>query len=748
MNGSDTKGFFLCTLIAYAALCSAADAGNASPASAVSRAKEYVLSRLDPKTGRCLDEYDESSPRYGGMTALCVYALLSAGCDDQKTPVLQTSIRWLGQAKLHGTYAVALRAAALAAIKDQRVRKKLQEDVTWLLDAAWPDGSYTHTSTEGQTPSSEKSGAPFDNTNSQWAVLGVYSGLQRGLSVPAEYWRRVEKHWRAQQQPDGGWGYCARSRNGKLYARPYGSMTAAGVATLAICRDQLARANIVAGLSTPPSEAMKRGLAWLEKNFSADSNPRKNAEWYYFWLFSLQRVGEATGQKYLAGVNWYAEAARRLRRRQNPDGSWGYGPRTAETCFAMIFLARGEAPILLNKMRYDGAWNTRPRDAAGLTRWLSYAYERPLGWQVLDLTASEVEDRQAGWEDGRIAYLSGAGPMELTGAQVRRLREFAHRGGVIVSEALNGDGNFTAAVHRLAGKLFPQYRFAPLEETHPIYRLAFTDAAPKDLQAVDNGIRPLWIHSPRDVSLALELGAKANRRPTFHLFANLYLYLTDKGAAPPRGEATWPAVPRRKTTRRISLARVRHKGNCDPEPAAMERLVGELGRYGAILSVSQPLPWDRIGAEQYPVAYMTGTSDFTLSSRQRIHLKAYLAAGGTLLADAAGGSRAFADAFRREVLQPLGGAKRMPPDAKYFTAGPILPIRFRYRRATAARMSEEQKSEPRLEAVYRNHRPAVIFSPDDIITGLVGYPLWDIKGLTPASARAMMTALLLKLSPP
>lgn len=724
-------------LVVCLILCDCVKADTVSSTDAVARAKQYVLSRLDADTGRCLDEYDPSDPRYGGMTALCAYALLSSGCDYHKTPALRKAIRRLMQTKLTGTEAVALRAMVLAMLKDSRARKRLGEDVRWLIEAAYQDGSYTSVSANGRTPSP---GDPFDNTSSQWAVLGVSAGVEQGLNVPNEYWRRIETHWRNQQQPDGGWGYCARPREGKLHDRPYGSMTAAGVDVLSLCRDRLSRENVIRGLPTPPDTSLTKGLAWLEKHFSVDVHPRKNAEMYHVWLFSLQRVGAATGRKYIAGVDWHATAAERLRKQQNPDGSWGYGPRTDQTCFALLFLARGEAPILLSKLQYPGPWNTRPRDAANLTGWLTYMFERPMGWQVLDMTAKSAGGSEADWEDGRIAYLSGLGPIELTDEQINLLRRFVQRGGLIFCEAVGDNGEFTASVQRLAVRLFPQYPLSKIPPTHPIYNAQFSEAAPRDLQMADNGIRPLLILSPHDVSLALQLGPDKRQRETFNLLANLYLYLTEKGASSPRGLARRPEPSPEKPTRTIFLARVYHTGNCDPEPAAMDRLAADLARRGVALQTSNPLPWDKIEAEQYPVAQMTGTNDFTLSDRQRINLKAYLSAGGTLLADAAGGSRAFADAFRREVLAPLGKTQPL--------ADGVIPMnRFVYRKAASGR-DERELFAPRLEAIYRNGRPVVIFSPDDITAGLVGYPLLNLKGLSPETARTLMADLVLQLSPP
>jgi hypothetical protein len=143
---------------------------------------------------------------------------------------------------------------------------------------------------------------------------------------------------------------------------------------------------------------------------------------------------------------------------------------------------------------------------------------------------------------------------------------------------------------------------------------------------------------------------------------------------------------------------------------------------------------------------MTGTTTFALSETQRLNVKAYLAAGGTLLADAAGSGRAFTDAFRREVLSPLGDTKLLPLRSPLLTGGPIRMDRFGYRKATSTRMSKDQKIASRLEAVYLKNRPVVIFSPDDITAGLVGYPLQGLQGLAPETARSLMVNLLLQLS--
>src|SRR6266446_5885514 len=47
----------------------------------------------------------------------------------------------------------------------------------------------------------------WDNSNSQFAVLGLHSAAHAGVKLPKEVWERVEMHCRETQNADGSWGY-------------------------------------------------------------------------------------------------------------------------------------------------------------------------------------------------------------------------------------------------------------------------------------------------------------------------------------------------------------------------------------------------------------------------------------------------------------------------------------------------------------------------------------------------------------
>ncbi|GAG06498.1 unnamed protein product, partial [marine sediment metagenome] len=270
----------------------------------------------------------------------------------------------------------------------------LEKDVQWLINAADPNGAYTYTSADGKPLNS------YDNSNAQMATLGVWAGSRRGVKVPKKYWSLIERYWTDQQQGDGGWNYRASSPGAS-----YGSMTAAGIATLFICFDELHSRDYIRANSTPAYKPLTDGLKWLGDNYSISENPVKKNRYYLYYMYSLERVGLTSGYKYFDGHDWYAEGVAELLKRQRPDGSWSENHgQTVDTAFVLLFLARGRNPVLVNKLQYTGRWNTRPREMANFTRWVSSSFERTVNWQIIDVDAPVHQ-----WHDAPILYISGAG---------------------------------------------------------------------------------------------------------------------------------------------------------------------------------------------------------------------------------------------------------------------------------------------------------------------------------------------------
>jgi hypothetical protein len=690
-------------------------------------ATRFLLSQIDAN-GRCLEEYPAGNARLGVRTALCARALLWAGIDHHE-PALARALDWLAAAKLTGTYAVAMRAEAFAAVRDSSRMAELTTDVMWLVEAAGQEGAYSYLPSHGKPLES------YDNEDSAAAVLAVADGAARGVGVDPDYWRQSLRHLAAQQQADGGWPY--RIRPNVLQNRTYGSLTAIALAAVYLCRD-----NLLAGDDRDPATSADKvidaAMDWLDRNYRIDSNPQKDVHYYYQWLFALSRVGAVSGYRSLGGQAWFAQARTALAAGQNGDGSWGHGDRTADTAWALLCLSNGSRPVLMSKLKYNGRWNARPRDLANLVQYLSNAFERPVSWQIVDIDAPLDE-----LCDAPILYISGAGPSEWSEDDIVKLRAFVYRGGAIISESSSSNADFTLDVQGLWARLFPNYPAATLPGEHPLFHLHFSPAGAGGLAAVSNGVRLLAIHSPRDISTTLQLGPGGTEEPWFELMANAYLYFTDKSPVRPRGSMAWPATPQSAPSRTIRVARIMHEGNCDPEPLAWPRLAAHMrSTLGIDLAVSPPMPPTKLDARTCPIAVMTGTAPFRFSAASTDALMRYLAQGGTVIVDAAGGSDAFASAVESQLLPLLGEAH--PLAQAVVMSGPEK-VSISYRRELATSLGD-LKDQLRLQAVEMNHRPAIIFSREDLTAGLVGYPSYQVRGYSPAAATAIMTNLLCYLS--
>ena len=126
-------------------------------------------------------------------------------------------------------------------------------------------------------------------------------------------------------------------------------------------------------------------------------------------------------------------------------------------------------------------------------------------------------------------------------------------------------------------------------------------------------------------------------------------------------------------------------------------------------------------------------------------LKKFVAAGGTLIIDAAGGSTEFAasaeqlltDTFAADAAQLRSPGCRSPI---YREPGRVVE-EVQYRQF--ARMRIGSIKLPQLHGITIAGRVAIIFSREDLSAGLVGEPVDGITGYSPASATELMTDILL-----
>src|SRR5207245_5073682 len=281
-------------------------------------------------------------------------------------------------------------------------------------------------------------------------------------------------------------------------------MSVAGIASLLVTHDYLDAPQFGALVGREPfSGPLARGLAWLEKG---DNCLELTSGWPGYTLYGLERVGLASGFKYFGAHDWYRELATRLLRTQGEDGSWtnrgmmrlrwqvAGREEMIETAYSLLFLARGRHPIIMNKLRFAGAWANRPRDVANLARFASRELERPLNWQVIPIERDWTE-----WMDSPILYLASHQAPKLSETDIAKLRQFIEAGGMLLTQADGGAEPFNTFVLELSRKLLPTFEWTELQLDHEIYSLNYRVEPKPKLRCISNGSRILRLHSPDDL---------------------------------------------------------------------------------------------------------------------------------------------------------------------------------------------------------------------------------------------------------
>jgi len=195
---------------------------------------------------------------------------------------------------------------------------------------------------------------------------------------------------------------------------------------------------------------------------------------------------------------------------RNQDALQGYwrggGPESdavLTTSFALLFLAKGRAPVLVNKLRHGpgGDWNNDHDDISNLVGVVSRDWKHLLTWQAVDPESASVEDLL----QAPIAYFNGHEAPLFSAAGRARLREFVEQGGVIVAEACCGRQAFDAGVRSLMAQVFPEpeMELHPLAEDHAIWRAKYRlDPDSHPLWGIEHGCRTVVIYSPDDLRAA------------------------------------------------------------------------------------------------------------------------------------------------------------------------------------------------------------------------------------------------------
>lgn len=313
---------FACPLLLTAALAAQADL-RADVEQALDRARPALLAHL-----RAADDITTRT----GELALLLLAAIHDGVP-AIDPIVESALRNLAGREPDQTYDCALRLLVLEASPQLAKRLELAKaDAKELLRHRAANGAFHY----GRKP------VGWDLSNTQYAALGLRAAVAMGVPVGEEVWRKMARAIAAEQGSYGEFSYAERDRHGAV---SHASMTAAGIAVLAICRQQLP------GAETGIDRGIARGWQWFERNAASVGSLREH--WSYYFHYGLERAAILCDVETIGNVDWYATGARMLIDAQRPGGGWvsdtdGYrGPElgvgrgnSVPTAFAVLFLRR------------------------------------------------------------------------------------------------------------------------------------------------------------------------------------------------------------------------------------------------------------------------------------------------------------------------------------------------------------------------------------------------------------------------
>jgi len=305
----------------------------------------------------------------GGWTSLAVLALLNSGVpvDD---PVVANGLTYLRSLKPKFTYVRALQTMVFVEAGQKEDRERIGENIQWLIDArVFKNGEFRGWS---YTKSSAFSS---DNSNTQYAMLGLHAGKKAGKKINEEIWKSIRDFYIRTQ-------LTGKGVEGAFTYNPFGpeggtslTMTTAGLCGLLIAGMELNAGREVLRADGTASncgeykenQPVHKALDWI-------SGPRADRLVFnldqrtFYNLYGIERAGRLSGQRFLGRHDWYREGCVFLVREQHEDdgswhiqGAWDKWP-VVSTSFALLFLSKGRTPVLVSKMVHTPNGDRRADD--------------------------------------------------------------------------------------------------------------------------------------------------------------------------------------------------------------------------------------------------------------------------------------------------------------------------------------------------------------------------------------------------
>lgn len=355
--------------------------------------QERVNHALDTARPALMAHLKQASGRHTrpGSLALVMLAAIHDGVD-HADPVFKKATNRLSDARCAQTYDITLRLMVMQLVPTFPERRTIaKKDVKRLLKHR-DDGAFGYLAGTGQ----------WDLSNTQYAALGLRAARAMQVPIDKRVWTSLAKNIAEQQHGDGSFGYRQANHGFPGYA----SMTAAGIAVLAVCRQALGKSS---GLKRSLDKKIEFGWDWFDRNVDRIGSPTE--QWKYYFLYGLERAAILCDVETVAGKSWYELGAGMICDEQLAGGGWvgkehgerfdqlskGRGSLVA-TSFAVLFLRRNfqkvAGPITPSIVTLPSIGpHSKPKDVAACAAELERRGKEALP-DVLRALRSDIENQR------------------------------------------------------------------------------------------------------------------------------------------------------------------------------------------------------------------------------------------------------------------------------------------------------------------------------------------------------------------
>ena len=750
----------------------------------------------------------EAGHHHGGKTALATYALLEAG-ESYQNPKLSKAIEWLVDVKMTGVYSLSLRCHVWAALP-QKFKRYLVRDTMRLVNTVSGEGTYNYTLTGSGDHSCTQYGVlgVWEGAKRNVSIsLDYWEKIERRFKSVQDQsggWSYHPNNAITGSMSAAGLT-CLFITQDYLHTQDYRQVGAA--------RRHVLQKHINLGLnwfdqnfephSNPGSGSWyeyymygveRVGLASGVKFFNGRDWYAEGAE----YMINSVDGGISQGQSAFAVLFLVrGRAPVFINKLSIGDYDWNNRPRdvarvtewvsaqvenrmnwqivTLETPpekwldAPILYLAGHQALAFedetmdLRDMELQGTIDQTLQQIAeqsprGRNRSGASSNQPPRTRQIAPSAGKSDATSDDQSADGELTEpLGPIAPLidDVLAAQIKR---YIDLGGLLFTTADDNSKPFTRSVQNLLGRLYPQYKMIRVPKDDELYTIVYK-IKPRPamrLMGVHNGVRWLAVHSSEDLSWTFH--AQQQRKPDpWRLMANLYHYASEKGRTRAKLETHFES--RRRDGHGgppVTIGRLRHKGNWNPEPLAWEMLASFAFNHDKADLTAQTLELADLAETELPMVHLTGTGKVKFSDAQINAIRKYVESGRVILLEAAGGDLEFGQSIDALLGAAFGGRTPVPLSAD----NPILTGEdmidgfncrsVKYRRY-AMLTGLGQVNAARLQALMFGGKSLVLVSKEDLTYALLDQPVWGVFGYGHESAAKLTTNIALwaaALNPP